>query len=267
MRVMQGQLDDGVLANLLQYLSLNQAGGRLFLRHLQGMQGEVFFERGQVVHVVAHPLTGVEALSRLLGWHDGQFQFQVGVEASERSVSGQVGSLLLEASYRADHAVQPQEPLDEGAILVPRSPDLYTEREALTLKAIQLLRNLDGVQSLGDIALSSGRPIAELMAAAEELRSQGLAELAVVPLASRDFLTDLTRLMVDLMGPMGEIVVEDALYDLGLKPEALPRMVVGDLVLELVAQLKRRDWQHRFLAQADLVQRQHGLKGQGSGRE
>lgn len=88
----------------------------------------------------------------------------------------------------------------------------------LTLAALQLWRTIDGIGSLRQLAVTIGKPVAETVAAAQELLDNGLAEFATLAVADPRFVREVARETVDLMGPVGSIVVEDALMDLGLVP-------------------------------------------------
>ena len=106
MNALQGRLGDGVLANLVQYLALNQASGCLQVVGDADMaergSGYVYLQRGRVEHVALADVEGVAALSRLLGWRSGRFAFRIGVVAPRRTLDLSVDALLLHASYGQD---------------------------------------------------------------------------------------------------------------------------------------------------------------------
>lgn len=101
---LQGRLAEGVLAHLVQYLSLNQASGCLTLVSPGHGTGDVYLVRGRVEHVAVGSLQGVTAFASLLSWSTGRFSFRVGVAPPSRSVDLSTDSLLLEASYQVDVA-------------------------------------------------------------------------------------------------------------------------------------------------------------------
>ncbi len=113
--------------------------------------------------------------------------------------------------------------LGEGA-------DDAEDNVSLSLAALHLWRRLDGASSLRHLAAIGDRPLAEVIAAAAELLGCGLASYASVAVADRRFAQELAREAVDLLGPVGEIVVEDALYDLGMTVDAVPVSRVEELV-------------------------------------
>jgi hypothetical protein len=242
---LQGQLEEGVLANLLQYLSLNNATGSLQLRHVHGHMGEVFFHAGRVVHVVSGTQVDIMALSILLTWTEGEFSFRSGVAAPEKTIKLAVESLLLEASYQVDVNQLEQNRIDADTILLPRSLDKHNS-VALSLRALHLLRHLDGKSSLVSVAEKLNVPLTEVLSTAEELLQQSLVDFSNTPTVSAKFMGELNQLVVDIMGPMAEIVIDDALYDLGLRADFLPEHSLSELLQEIRSQFKRDDWQRDF---------------------
>ncbi|HEX7039009.1 MAG TPA: DUF4388 domain-containing protein [Trueperaceae bacterium] len=269
MTSLSGRLGPGALADLLQYMALSRASGCLLLRHPQQRQAYVYLESGRVVFVDARPLHDVAALSELLGWQDGRFAFRAGVPSPRRTLDMPMEALLLEAARRADEpangAVDPDsvltavsgEPADppRSSLAGPLARDAYgdgpfgpvrvlgevgdaylgvgvaaPESVSLSLAALHLWRRLDGVSSLRQLAAASGRPLAEVVAAGDELLGCGLARFESVAVADPRFPQELAREAVDLLGPVGAIVVEDALYELGLSADAVPVGRVGELV-------------------------------------
>src|SRR5690554_3378627 len=60
-----------------------------------------------------------------------------------------------------------------------------------------------------------------------------LASYVSLKVADPRFVQELEREAVDLLGPVGEVVIEDALLELGLVAESLPISAVDDLFEEL----------------------------------
>jgi hypothetical protein len=262
---LSGRLAPGALADLLQYLALSRASGCLLLRHPQRRHAYVYLENGRVAFVDARPLYDVAALSELLGWQDGRFAFRAGIPAPRRTIDMATDALLLEATRRADEPAlssvdpdavltavngepaPPRRPADNGLsrgaeegtpfgpVRVlgdpgPAQPRGAPESVSLSLAALHLWRRLDGTSSLRELAAAAGRPLAEVVAAGEELLEHGLARYVSVAVADPRFAQELAREAVDLLGPVGEIVVEDALYELGLSADAVPVSRVDELV-------------------------------------
>jgi hypothetical protein len=103
---LQGRLAEGVLTNLLQYLSLNQASGCLTMATPGLGIGEIYLVRGRVQHAVFGSLVGVGALAQLVSWTQGRFSFRVGVVPPLFTIDQPTDQLLLNAAYHADVEVR-----------------------------------------------------------------------------------------------------------------------------------------------------------------
>lgn len=293
MTTLHGRIEEGVLANVLQYLSLGQATGRLVLRHPDRLHGSVYVQDGRIVFVDARPLYDLAALSALLQWTEGRFTFRPGVLAPRVTLNRSTETLLLEASHRADVARGPVDgdveiDIDADSVLTvaarrsrtvpgangaPRAtthghalvndmgrnghPD---ETVALSLSALHLWRRLDGNASLRDLAGDIGRPVSEIVMAGTELVRSGLAEFAATTVADPRFARELAREAVDLLGPVGEIVVEDALFDLGLSSDSLPVAAVDEFLAEVERGFPDLRVRREFLARAAELRRLFALE-------
>ena len=257
---LQGDLKDGALPNLLQFLAMNRATGCLTVRHSSGAQGYVFFSGGAVVHVKSGLQTDIAALATLLQWEAGRFNFRQTTAKPPHTNSLPLDQLLLRAAYQSDTLKHNRNGLfNENTVLVGNVlPE--DQQIALTMRAMQLLRHLNGVHSLGEITAHTGMGFGDVLSASEELYRQALVQPIATPLLHARFVADLTHLVVNLMGPVGEIVVEDAVYDLNLAPEAVPRNRVADLIQELKLQLRREDWQATFVRQARALGARYGVE-------
>ena len=335
MTTLHGRIEEGVLANLLQYLALSQASGCLLLRHPQSRQGSIYLERGRVVFVEAKPSYDMAALAALLRWREGQFSFRPGVRSPRISLERSTAMLLLEASQMADEADEQAQPIgprvdadtvlaalaerpalrqqqvpgdgravtnngspgrgvpraEPYAVLLPASrpqSDPHAtvaaavhphgpaaavvpvssndETVALSLSALLLYRRLDGQLSLRQHSGELNREPQELVRAGRELLEAGLAEYVTLVVADSRFVVELAREAVDLLGPVGEIVVEDALYDMGLSGDTLPVNSIDELVHELSSAFKNAFTRADFLRRVTELRRLFALEPTEPGR-
>ena len=84
---------------------------------------------------------------------------------------------------------------------------------------------------------------------------QPLQPREVVPTA---FINDLANALVDVMGPIGTIVLEDAQADLGLEGD-IPKSELQALITEIVQQLKTPLRQQPFQQKVDVLLGRYGL--------
>ena len=273
MTSLTGQVEAGTVGNLMQYLALSRADGRLTVLHRGAMQGNVYFERGLVVCIEAKPFRDLAALSAMLGWSSGSFVFKRDVPAPRRTMEMQVDLLLLQVSRRpaASEAEPAHLQLGKDAVLAPAqgegayrlSDDQFYaqagEEVLLSLGALHLWRKLDGASSLAQLAAASGRDVSELVAAAHELLDHDLASYVSLRVADPRFVQELRREAVDLLGPVGEVVIDDAFVELGLVAESLPVSAVEELYAELGRSFP---WRLRteFMRRADALRIMYSLE-------
>lgn len=305
MTTLSGRLGDGVLANLIQYLSLALVHGCLVVRHPKRLQANIYFEGGRIVFIEARPLYDLAALSALLLWTDGTFDFRSGVKAPRNTLTSSTDTLLLQAAHQGDEGMggvrrelqadsvlsvtglsagelgsrrsginahpigRPGSELrlsgqtvSMGEQATGQAPAIIGDQVTveLSLMALHLWRKLDGVASLREIAASMGRPVREVVAAGSELLAARLADYTSVAVADERFVRELMREAVDLLGPVGEIVVEDALYDLGLSADALPVDAIDDLMAQLKSTFPAGSAREVFMFRADELRRLFALE-------
>lgn len=258
----QGQIEEGVLVNLLQYLNLNSATGVLRVQSARGVSGAIFTSTGQVVHAETQALEGVAALVALLSWKAGRFAFQSATKAPKRTVDKPLDALLLEVAYQTDHAVDPGAvQLGPETVLAPVTlpANQQGKRVALPLVAIRMLPHLNGVTPLGSVAGALGVNMDELMAAANILVENELAAISEGKLLDEEFIHNLTVLVRDIMGPLADIVMDESLDELGATATSVPEAQLPNL-LELLAQEFPGQLRATFQGRVEALLRAHGLR-------
>ena len=258
----QGQIEEGVVVNLLQYLNLNSATGVLRLQSPRGVSGAIYTAAGQVVHAETQKLEGVTALVSLLAWKLGRFAFQASAKAPRRTVDKPLDALLLEVAYQTDHspdagAVQ----LGADTVLAPATltANQQGKRVALPLVAIRMLPHLNGVTPLGAVADQLGVNMDELLSAANILLENDLASVSEGRMVDEGFIHILTDLVRDIMGPLADIVMDESLDELGATSSSVPEAQLHNL-LELLAQEFPGQLRATFQGRAEALLRAHGLR-------
>lgn len=229
----QGQIDEGVLVHLLQYLNLNAATGVLHVQAANRQRGEVYTRSGQVVHANLHGSEGVPALMAILAFTSGRFAFQANIPSPRKTIDKALDALLLEIAYETDHAVDATKlKVDGETILAPASLPTNEQgrRVALPLIAIRMLPLLDGIRSLGSVARQLGADFSEVVTAAELLLENELVAYSEGRLLTADFINNLTELTRDIMGPLADIVIDDSLYELGITAASVPESRLTELL-------------------------------------
>jgi len=263
--IFEGKLREGLLANTLQYLSLNQATGCLLLRKRSGVTGKVFFDKGRLVHAVADKQLGVTALARLLTWQNGRFGFFEDVPSPARTIKISLDHALMQASYEVDVSTHIHAPLTADSVLKMRqdiSEDMDSAKTtvALDLKTLLLLRYLDGRRSLGDIAQRFGVPLADILQPADELLHTDMVRVTVKgAFLEPSFIDELTELALDIVSPVADVLIEDLLRDLGITMSTVTEDDVVNLFDALQRYCQSQQSQRAFSESARALCHQHGI--------
>ncbi len=112
---LQGSLSLVPVLDVVALLSTNTRTGLLVIES-QEESGEIYFEKGEIIHARAQGLSGKQAFRRLLEMRVGRFHFRNHLPAVRRSITEPLGLLLLaakpevpgEADLRAPRMSRPQ---------------------------------------------------------------------------------------------------------------------------------------------------------------
>lgn len=98
---MQGNLQHMAVADLIQHNCQDRKTAQLAIEH-NGHQATIFFKEGAVVHATLDNHQGEEVIYQILGWQEGQFNLDMGIEPPTTTISRSWSGLLLEGARRLD---------------------------------------------------------------------------------------------------------------------------------------------------------------------
>ena len=177
---LQGELGEGVVENILQFLGLNNSTGCLLL-NTPTQQGKVFLEKGRVAHVCAGNLRDIPALATQLLWQEGNFSFDPSIPIPEKTIRLAVDKLLLKA-YQSDLSdlnkaqLQSQSQLGGSSILISSPQERVKTTVEINIHALKILPLLNGKRTLSDVAKDSSLSLERVLATSKKLIERGLAE-------------------------------------------------------------------------------------------
>ncbi len=82
---LSGNISPAALANLLNYLKMTEAEGRLVLKK-DGEIGQIYLEEGLISHCIWHDKIGPLALTEILSWQEGVFEYEPDVFSPLQSI-------------------------------------------------------------------------------------------------------------------------------------------------------------------------------------
>ncbi len=117
--------------DLVQYPHSGRKTGELVVSGPDG-DGRLFYEKGKPVHAIAGGHRGMDALVEILGWHRGEFQFRLGIEAEESTIDLDLHRALMQAlKLRDERGQEAPEPDVEAELTTTLSSWLDSTPSAL----------------------------------------------------------------------------------------------------------------------------------------
>ncbi len=100
---LNGSLSLTNVTDLIQFLASSYKSGMIQLtKHPEKTDGKIFFASGTITSVSTNTLSGLEALSYILSWNQGEFQFSPDVTSIEKNIGFSVQHSIMEAAVLHD---------------------------------------------------------------------------------------------------------------------------------------------------------------------
>ena len=108
---------------------------------------------------------------------------------------------------------------------------------------LNVLMSLDGSKTVASLAQEKGLNISTLRDTVIRLLELKLIEpnAAAIPIIDGDFLTYLTQELSQAVGPIAQILIEDAVVDLGNDPNRIPTHRAAELVEMLAREIQHQE--------------------------
>lgn len=252
----RGNLAQISLLDILRMLSSGNRTGKLEI-HNAGKTGELFLDRGEIVHAVTGTQMGESGVYSLMGWMEGDFNFKPDVVPPERSIVATTEQLLLEAARQAEQWEDIKDILSSTDAVFNISPSGSTSTVSLRPIEWQVLAQVNGERSvieIGEILELNEFDVARII---YSLTTAGLLHEVVGggqkfrEIADEAFFENLSTIYTEIMGPIGPIIIEDEIKLLGEDKNAFPQDKMAELVerisLEIADNKKRADFQKRMV--------------------
>jgi hypothetical protein len=254
--VLKGNLAQLSLLDILRMLSSGKRSGRLDIRQ-GGKTGQIFLDKGNIVHAVTGTQMGENGLYTLMGWMEGEFSFSPDVEAPDSSINTTTEQLMLEAARQAEQWEDIKDVLSSTDTVFNISPSGSTSTVSLKPIEWQVLAQVNGERSVLQISEILGLHEFEVARIIYSLTTAGLlhevteARSAIREIMDDTFFEQLTELFTDIMGPLGPVIIEDEIKMLGEDRSAFPQEKAAELVerisLEIADSGKRAQFQKNMV--------------------
>ena len=133
---MSGNLQEMAIADLVQLNCQERKTASLLVQNHES-QGTLYFKDGNVVHAILNGQEGEDVAYQILGWEEGTFDLQVGVESPRSTITRSWSSLLIEGARRLDEN-------ESDSNLSELNPLDQIEEEDMSHKLDDILKELSG---------------------------------------------------------------------------------------------------------------------------
>jgi CheY-like chemotaxis protein len=182
-RELRGDLSQITFPDLLQLFAVNRVTGTLSV-DAPGRFGNVVLDAGEVKSITCGTAAGMKAFVRLLTLPEGSFIFHH--RELDHAVSSleamPLGPALFEATRQVDEIARLKPSMPEPWMEVRKArlvwPAAITARFESSPALFEVARLLDSTRTLGALLDASPLPDADLLVALDELRREGLIEVA-----------------------------------------------------------------------------------------
>ena len=253
----RGNLRQISLLDILRMLTSGKRSGRLEIQHA-GKNGEVFIDRGIIVHAASGTQLGEGVVYTLMGWLEGEFLFTPDVASPEKSIGTTTEQLLLEAARQAEQWEDIKDVLSSTDAVFNISPSGSTTTVSLKPIEWQVLAQVNGQRSVAEIGELLDLHEFDVAKIVYSLTTAGLLHEVVGGVQQfREILEDpffenLSAMYTEIMGPIGPIIIEDEIRLMGEDRNAFPQEKAAELVerisLEIADNKKRAEFQKRMVA-------------------
>lgn len=242
-----GSLAQLPLSDILTMLGAGGQSGRLELSSNDG-RGDVYLRKGAIVHAAVGLKVGESALSELLGWSGGGFRFQPQVLSPESTIDKPLDQLLSDSARDASER-QALHRIIPSADAIPRlSQDAPPHLVTLQPHEWQIIAQVNGRDSISEIAARLRTDEVVVMHSCVPLVTAGLLQVETVVKAAPvrqtvgpQFWATLTAAVASAMGPLAEIIIDDAIADMNATREAFPRELVSALAERVASEIRDID--------------------------
>ncbi|MFO0563539.1 MAG: DUF4388 domain-containing protein [Polyangiales bacterium] len=234
-RELRGDLGQITFPDLLQLFAVNRATGTLSV-DAPGRFGSVVLDSGEVKSITCGTAAGMKAFVRLLALPEGSFVFNHReLDSAQSSLESMpLGPALFEATRQIDEIARLKPSMPEPWMEVRKArlvwPSVITDRFEKEPALFDVARLLDTTKTLGALLDASPLPDADLLSALDELRREGLVEVAGGTSSGRVEVLDSTiaRALAERIANVGGarvVVVVD--HDVASADVALARALGG----------------------------------------
>jgi hypothetical protein len=248
---LSGSISEMSLLEIFKLLNSNEMNGRLIVTNSID-RGEVYVKSGQIIHCVVGANTGETALTNLLGWIEGNFRFENGVEAPETSIDKSTDQILLDGTRMMQKWKEIKKIISSMEIIFALSQTNNIDNINLQPEEWQILAHVNGNRTIKDIIKESGRDEFEVVKILYQFHSTGLIVKTTKPskpasaTVDEQFFKKIEKEFANVIGPMAPFIIEEAIAYLDESQNSFPKDKIAALIEKVSVDIKDENKKLQF---------------------
>ena len=199
-------------------------------------KGEIYVNKGALVHAICKDGVGEEAVFAILTWADGNFNFNPNLTSDEKTIDKNTPSMLEEKIKQLEEWQQIKEIISSRDIVFKLSSKRAPDEVRLKHDSWSVLSQIDGKKTVGDISDELKMGEYETARNLYQLFSSGLVEVASTPqrksrkVVDGGFFDLVEKELAEIIGPMAPVILDEEIRELGEERSSFPVEKVSLLV-------------------------------------
>lgn len=236
--VLSGQLLYIGVPEILKLLVSGQQTGRLTLQKDENREtAEVFLAEGKIVHCICGNYLGEPAFRELILWTSGKFAFEAGATSAQITIAKDSAEMLAESSSVAESWKRISSVIPSFSVkvrLTGNEPSHDVKLKGPDWEVIHVLEK--GDRSITELAQQLKTKEIDVALTVYTLVQAGVVQLGEVErptpkdAVSKDFFVNLENELIQLMGPVASIIIDDVVESFGESRSGFPKDKVAALV-------------------------------------
>jgi len=238
-----GMIDQMSLIEILKLLHSGRMSGRLMMTNSYA-KGELFVKEGEIVHCLTGSSLGETALAAMLGWIEGRFKFESGIDAPDVSIQTATVQLLKDSAQKIQDWQNIKKVVTSIHDIFALASGSAGGNVNLVANEWEILSQVNGSRTVGEIMEVTGKDEYSVAKVLFQLYSTGLLQKLDKPLnrtvatVEKGILETIEKNFTNIMGPMASIIIDEALEELDVTMDDFPQNKIAAFIEKISLDIK-----------------------------
>ncbi|MBN2088024.1 DUF4388 domain-containing protein [candidate division KSB1 bacterium] len=246
-----GMIDQMSLIEILKLIHSGKMSGRLMMTNSYA-KGELYVKEGEIMHCLTGSSLGETALAAMLGWIEGRFKFESGIDAPDISIDTPTTQLLKDSTQKIQDWQHIKKVVSSVHDIFVLASGTTGGNVNLAAQEWEILSQVNGSRTVGEIMELTGKDEYRVAKVLYQLSSTGLLKKLDKPLhpttatVDKGILEAVEKNYTNIMGPMASIIMEEALEELDVTLDAFPQNKIAAFIEKISLDIKNEDQRLNF---------------------